>query len=436
VTRAFVPPISARTLGWITLAAVLCGCWLRLAWPLEIEYKADEVYMFEHSQRIGMSEPWPVLGMRSGAGGVRNPGLSVWFFAGLARLTGATTPVELSRAVQGLNCLALGALALFARRFTGDERRAWLWALCFAALAPTAILVQRKMWAQSVLPLLCMVLLAAWWRRRTFFGALAWAALALLIGQIHMTGFIFFAALTLWTLAFRRNTMDWRGWAVGTLLGGLTALPWLQAALLDPQHAGKAPRLFHVFNLEYWRLWLTDGIGVGLPKNLGPGWIDLMQRPLWAGHATWLVGAAELGLCAILGFFLLQWAEPLWRARHGWRARLAGLVTTSSESTGLLLAALVGYGLLLSLPTFVFARYYLLITFPLAYLWLARLALSPAVRGRAAQGRRRPGRLALNLFVAVQLLGFLRQNGGAPHGDFGVSWRAQAAARAVPADAR
>ena len=161
---------SARALAIITFSAVLLGCCLRLAWPLEIEYKADEAFMFERSQHVGTSEPWPALGMPSGAGGVRNPALSIWFFAGLAKITGATTPIGLARAVQVLNCAALGALALFALRFAGDERRAWLWALNLAALSPTGILVQRKIWAQSVLPLLCVLMLMAWWRRRTFWG--------------------------------------------------------------------------------------------------------------------------------------------------------------------------------------------------------------------------------------------------------------------------
>jgi len=77
---------SDRTLLLIAGAAVLAGCVLRLAWPGVIEYKADEQYMFERSQRAGVSEPWPALGMPSGAGGVPNPALSVWSFAGLARL--------------------------------------------------------------------------------------------------------------------------------------------------------------------------------------------------------------------------------------------------------------------------------------------------------------------------------------------------------------
>lgn len=422
---------SNRTLGFITVAAVLLGCALRLAWPLEIEYKADEAYMFARSQQVGVSEPWPALGMPSGAGGVRNPGLGVWLFAGLAKFTGVTTPVGLARVVQGLNCAALVALGIFTLRFAGVERRVWLWALNLAALSPTAILLQRKIWAQSVLPLLCVLMLMAWWRRRTFIGALGWAALCLLAAQVHMTGFFVFGALVLWTVLFRRDSMHGRGLALGAIVGGLTLVPWLRATWFDGSASGAAPRLWHVFGGEFWRLWATEGFGLGLGQNFGTDWLPLMRGPVWGGHDTWLVGAAEMGLLGILAWFLAQAVAELWPERRHWRAGFAGLGAAASESAFLRNALMIGYGVLLSLPDFNLFRHYLLITFPFAYVWLAALALQRGARWVVVNEKLLLVALALNLFVALQVFAFLRENGGAPRGDFGASWRAQIAAGAI-----
>lgn len=422
---------SSLTLGFITVTAVLLGCALRLAWPLEIEYKADEAYMFARSQQVGVSEPWPALGMPSGAGGVRNPGLSVWVFVGLAKITGVTTPVGLARVVQGVNCAALVALGIFALRFAGTERRIWLWALNLAALSPTAILLQRKIWAQSVLPLLCVLMLTAWWQRRTFFGAVGWAALCLAAAQIHMTGFFVFAALILWTLLFRRDSMHWRGLALGVLIGGLTLVPWLRSTWFDGHAAGSAPRLWHVFSGEFWRLWVTEGFGLGLGGNFGADWLPLMRGPTWGGHNTWLVGAAEMGLLGILAWFFGQVIAELWSDRGQWRGGLAKLGAGNSETTFLRNALVIGYGVLLSLPDFNLFRHYLLITFPLAYVWLAALALQRGARWAAVNEKLLLVALTLNLFVALHVFAFLRENGGARGGDFGVSWRAQAAAGAI-----
>ncbi|HVS51216.1 MAG TPA: hypothetical protein VHD62_02580 [Opitutaceae bacterium] len=419
----------ARTLALVAAAAVALGCALRVAWPQEIEYKADEKFMLARALRAGTSEPWPAVGMPSGAGGVPNPGLSVWVFAGLAKITGARTPVGLARCVQVLNCGALLALAVFAFRQPEPDRRVWLWALALAALSPTAILVQRKIWAQSVLPLLCVFLLLAWWRRRSFFGALLWSALALLAAQIHMSGFFFFAALTLWTLLFWRDSMHWRGWAAGIALGGLSALPWLRAVLFAPLPAGvHAPRWLHLFGPEFWRLWVTDGFGLGLEHNLGGDLPAFLRGPSIGGRETWLVGVALAALALLLIWFVTRFVFSLWRGRREWRARFSECWGISRESSHLLNAGFVAYGVLLSLPALGLYRHYLLIAFPLTYLWLAAIALAPASLNSSRNEKLLVVALALNLFVSVELFSFLRANGGAPHGDFGVSWRAQGAA--------
>src|SRR5689334_8054484 len=54
-------------------AAVLAGAVFRLAWVEDMEYKADEQWMFERACRVGVSEPFPWLGPPSGSG-VRHSG--------------------------------------------------------------------------------------------------------------------------------------------------------------------------------------------------------------------------------------------------------------------------------------------------------------------------------------------------------------------------
>ena len=100
--------------GWLAFLslALLLGVILRLSFPGDIEYKDDEKYMFGATQKIGITESWPLLGMPSGVK-VNNPGMSVWIFVVLSRVTRASAPPELARAVQLLNILALFVLASF-----------------------------------------------------------------------------------------------------------------------------------------------------------------------------------------------------------------------------------------------------------------------------------------------------------------------------------
>ena len=98
------------TRGSVALACALaCGIVLRMLWPADMEWKADEQWMFTRASAIGISEPWPSAGMPSGVA-VPNPGLSVWIFVPLARVAG--NPVTLAQFVQLINVMALLGFAV------------------------------------------------------------------------------------------------------------------------------------------------------------------------------------------------------------------------------------------------------------------------------------------------------------------------------------
>src|SRR5215208_698789 len=93
----------------LVACAFACGVVLRLLWPADMEWKADEQRMFARSSAIGVSEPWPQVGMASGVA-VPNPGLSIWIFVPLARVAG--NPVALAQLVQLVNVAALLGFAV------------------------------------------------------------------------------------------------------------------------------------------------------------------------------------------------------------------------------------------------------------------------------------------------------------------------------------
>ena len=86
-------------------------------------------------------------------------------------------------------------------------------------------------------------------------------------------------------------------------------------------------------------------------------------------------------------------------------------------------AVILGYGLLITLSTIRIKRFYLLITFPFEFLWIARLALAGSSLKRA--------RILLGILFVAQLilsagfLSYIHVNGGAPQGDYGHVYRLQ-----------
>lgn len=203
------------------------GTVLRFAWPADIEFKADEQWMFERALAVGRLESWSWSGMESSVT-LANPGASVWAFAALSRAFGLDTPPALSMGVAACGALSILLAAWLAWRVVEPEaREAWLWGVMLAAVNPLSVLLQRKIWAQSLLPLAAVTLWWCWWRRDRRGGALSWGALGMLMGQVHLSGFFLAAALAGWT-RWRAGGPEtrWRWWWAGTLVAALPLVPW------------------------------------------------------------------------------------------------------------------------------------------------------------------------------------------------------------------
>ncbi|MFL5320168.1 MAG: hypothetical protein ACJ790_10975 [Myxococcaceae bacterium] len=405
-----VAPDRSTRLALLTCGICLClGAALRLSFPDDIEYKADERFMFEAAQHVGRTEPWPTVGMPSGAS-LRNPPLSIWAFVVLARVVHADTPPELARVVAVLNLFALIAFALFAWfRLESEWRAPWLFALGLLAVNPAAVQLERKIWAQCLLPPLVAATLWAWSSRRRWAGAIGWGFVGALLGQIHMSGFFFAPALLIWTWLFDplRKGVKWAGWFAGSVLGAIPLLPWLSA--IGRGESGGASG-FHPLEALFFRFYLyafADPFGVLIRQSLGrESFAEFIRRP-WVAVAF---GGAVLALIVAAGLGI-QW---LWQQRRAMREKLR------SEGSLLMGAVMLGYGVLLSASTLRIFRHYLIIALPLPFVLASSVLLL-----------RRWGRWALLALIACELtlsvsfLLFIYDRGGAPDGDYGVSYARQ-----------
>jgi hypothetical protein len=361
--------------------ALFCGALLRLVFPDDIHYLADEAWTFRHVQDARNGDAWASLGMPSSRG-VKNPGMSVWVFIVLGALSGASTPSGLTRAVAVLALVAHAAALAIPLWAVRDERdrRAWTWAIVLSLSNPILVFLERKIWAQSVLPIFMVGLFVGWLRRETRAGAFAWGLLGAVVPQIHMAGFFFVPALALWTRLFSggRDRRDpgapktrWLAWLLGSAAGSLFALRWVVYVLRERPPA--APSAWWLrFRLEFYQYFFSDPSGLCGEYVLGRDVLDAMRYPLVFGHATYLVAAAHVAM-AIASVALAQRAlHALWERRKD----LATLARGDGTDTGVLLAAtIVGMGGLMTLPSIAIHRHYMLATFPLQYVFAARVAL-------------------------------------------------------------
>lgn len=404
--------------------ALLAGVALRLLHTSSMEWKEDEYYNFYLTQLIGHSRPWPWVGMNSGVY-LANPGMSIWVFAALAKLAGATDPLQLARAVAVAALIGIALIVPFAYRFVKeDEREPWLWAYALAMVNPFGLLYQRKLWPQAFLPFFCMLAWMGWWKRDRFWGAFFWGFVGALVGQVHMAGFFSAFALFLWTATIGRKMekkTNWKAWFIGSVLGAPPLIPWLMYLRAHPTGQPVSPEwLGEVVQLKFWVFWVTDPLGLHVGNALGLHrggslWAqisDFVRYPMVAGHATYLCGAAHLAILLTAIWILIG------AAARG-RAKIADDTSLAQSS------AILGFGPILTLTGINIRRYYMVASFPLEGVWLARCAF------RAAGRSDRRARQALFVIWAAQLLisacivHYVHVNQGSTQGDYGEAYQVQ-----------
>ena len=187
--------ISVRT--WILLAvALVWGAALRLTWLSDMEYKADEIWMFEHSQGMDPLGRWPAAGIQSSLG-IPNPGMSVWVYAVPGWFI--HDPVGLAAYTAVANILAICGLAWFAlSRVPAGPLAVGLG--CHPALCQSGVgrRVAEDMAPEHPRPIRDDDPVRLRGQEVPRRGRQLWGLIGTLLGQIHMSGFFFQAALVAW----------------------------------------------------------------------------------------------------------------------------------------------------------------------------------------------------------------------------------------------
>jgi hypothetical protein len=390
-----------RTTLGIILAILIAGSALRLAAPREFEFKADEARMVELVRAARVTGDLPWLGMPTSQG-VRNPGMSVWPFVALSHVFGSDG-FGLTQGVRALNVLALAAAVAFGLwRLRHNDQRLWFAGVLLAAVNPLEVVLHRKLWAQSMLPVLGVLVLWLWLdRKRSWRHAAALGATAAVITQIHPSGMFMVAALLAGAL-WDRQRRDVR-WGAAALGFGALAWPlyfWVEHVIgvaIEPAPGGAVPAslqswLLNVVSFRYVHLLMSNVSGVAMRHSLGSHFDAFVAQPV--------VLIAHLALVVVALAAVGRWL-------------LRRCPTAAEELKSLLVWGLLGTGILMTVSGIFVQRHYYLGLFPLPY-----VAFALALQGNKSW---MPVYViaALQLVVSVAFLTFIHMNRGAPGAEFG-----------------
>ncbi len=419
---------SAPKSGWLHLKPylwmipLLCGIVLRLVWVSDMEYKYDESFMFHQSQVAGATEPFPWVGMPSGVQ-LRNPGLSIWIFIGLARLFHLDTPESLTMAVRSLAAISLLFLFGFGflHRESTESRKVWLWTAALASVNVFSVLFSRKIWAQDMLPIFCVSFLFSWWYRRRRFGAFGWGLVGALLGQIHMSGFFYAGAFAAFTYFFSRKSLQWKYWLLGSVLGALPLIPWLFYLAQALHQAGSDHKRTWEFlwnrvgMLAFFKDWLLDSSALGVGYSLGDRDREFYSSPFIFGRATYGVALATAVTAGTSVLGILKWFK-------GFKISQIYMQISSDDDALAIASSFLGMGLLITISNILVYRHYLIVTFPFEFLFLVLLIRKTLKKSDLWLS----AIWVAHVLITISFLVFLHTNCGAKEGDYGVAYRCQA----------
>ena len=222
------PQISnSSVFFWVSVAI---GCVLRLLWPLDMEWKADEKAFY------ALATQFPSVGILNSQG-VPNAAMSNWILASLRFV--AESPVGLVTLIQGMNATALLGFIWLCFRFAQPSlRKSYLWGMQLFAVSPLPIIYSRKIWQQSLIPFFTFLMAYGVVHRRKFWGGFSFGILGMVICQIHQAGFFFFPIFLLFLYLLDRKEKKNVPWvfsvSTGILIGALGLVPWVLHCLSHP----------------------------------------------------------------------------------------------------------------------------------------------------------------------------------------------------------
>lgn len=406
----------------------LIGLILRFMWPEDMQWKEDQIIMWEHAKAIAEGNGIEWLGMRSGVT-LRNPGLGLWIFSIFALF--CDTPVDMVPIIAGFNVITIFMFIYFVKTHIlpkskntfGDNPEVWLWAIAITCVNPMAILFSRDIWATNILSFFTVLIMAGFYYRSQKAGAFFWGLFGAMIGQIHMPGFFFSFGFFVFALIYDRKNQiktNWLFWFLGSVVGTLPMLPWIVYAYefyTAPKTAVPgAQSSFNFakhFNIKFYYYFAYDSIGVHLRYMMGGKAKEIWQGPVLFGKQTHLMGLCYLYLVGILlwkaKFLVLKFVEIM---KKLFNKSLFQELTLIDQ---MLYGTTIGLGIVLTLSGIKIHPHYLACTYPLILFWPVKIFIK--------HRRILFGIVLCQLLISISFFKYVHVNEGVKDQEYGDTYK-------------
>ncbi len=341
--------------------AILVSIIFRIIWPMDMEWKADEILMHKLAMDAVNSGTWPMLGMQSG-GGIINAGFSVWPFAIFYMIN--PSPVFMGVCVQCLNIISIFIFILCIYKSPFQYRPIMLAGIASWAVAFMPVLFSRKIWAQDLLPFFIALMWLLYIHRHHYWTLFVLGIVCAFAGQLHLSGFYYSAGIFIIALISKQiNVKQLLLFAAGGISGIIAAIPWMHAVTHSTESSFA---LYNFYKFEFWLHSLVDTLGINVFYSLGKDTAVFNQ---------YFVFIPVLMAVFIVGVFIISAIHYIKKLSHLKPDFNNPIIFT-------LFAFVIVPGLLLSVSGIPVRSHYLIGAFPFLHIFLMQIMSSVKERWR------------------------------------------------------
>lgn len=389
---------------------LVIGIILRLIFPYDIEYKADQIEMLMDMQLFKEQGMVKYIGAQSSAG-YPNFGLTNWIFYLISYIT--ISPVGVSMILAIMNCFGLIYFYKITPQLSekNSEIELWYYAFSLLSISLIPITLARNIWGPSLLSFFSFGIIHTFFtRKKSSKIHFILGALLILVSQIHLLGLVLNLIISCIVLfeSFKFNTKkNGLMFIIGQVIFSIGMIPWIHRMYNSyPQILTINSSIDYI--KDYKIIWhgIYNGFGLDLGYTLGKYAEIFLQFPkieTWYSYFYFIIYYLIFGI-AIFSLILF--------CIHTMKIKTIKFNLQISSNQWLIIGFMV-YSFTFLAKMRLFSHYYPL-TYPFIYLLSIKLMRGNKVLIYLT--------LIFNLILSIGFIVFIHDTGGFIDSYFGKTY--------------
>jgi hypothetical protein len=395
----------------LALGCIFLGIILRLIYPYDIEYKADQEEMILDMIRFQDLGEIKYIGAQSSTN-FYNFGLTNWIFYLISYFS--TSPVFVSMGLVFINSISLVSFYFIISKIELDhaEREIWFYSLALMSVSLIPILLSRNIWGPSLMPAFSFAIIYFYFRaKNSSINYLLLGFSLILASQIHLSGIIlnfYFSIYVVINLIYKKNFKVLCFFIMGQWIGMIGMIPWLIKFMSNIPSTSLNSNTEYIKDLKILWYHFYNGLGLDLSYILSDYKTIFLKYPILFSSYTYLNKLIYFSITAIASCSIIYYLYDRIKSK-------SYSINLRSKTNIFLLISFLVYCTMFGLKLRLFPHYFPL-TYPFIFLLVFKIVRFKWFRFLV---------ILLNLVLSYNFMTYIHYTGGHTDSYYGKTYQSK-----------